>query len=158
MGFSEPTEETEDLNDKVDSLMDDDDSNDAIEKPTDITEIHGEMTDKDAEAVEKDTMMPTMTDVATDATGSTAFSVKKLMVKGNLYGLQFISDGKIYDMPMSMVLDLGIPLNSIPNSVEKVEHNGFNMTTDERSMKTFAVDISSNIDICKTLYNKIFDF
>ncbi len=82
--------------------------------------------------------------------------LSKLNRDGNLVGLLFNVDGKLYIANIESLKDYHIPYGRLTNSEVEVQKKGYAVWESESRLKTFADDISDNAALIKQLYEMMF--
>lgn len=86
------------------------------------------------------------------------FSIKTIIGSDNtVRSLQFITADGIYIMSLDKAKELGIPVERIDEHATYMNKHGIVVTEDEVNKHCFSKDISDNADLCRQLFNSIFE-
>ena len=80
-----------------------------------------------------------------------SFDLQVITFQGKPLGIHVVGDNYIYSISLEKANQLGLPVYRLTNTIEVTSHRGMLLSPTEIERKTFAVDITGDEDLCKSI-------
>ena len=86
-----------------------------------------------------------------------SFDLQVITFQGKPLGIHVVGDNYIYSISLEKANQLGFPVYRLTNTIEVTSHRGMLLSPTEIERKTFAVDITGDEDLCKSIIDAFWD-
>lgn len=86
-----------------------------------------------------------------------SFDLQVITFQGKPLGIHVVGDNYIYSISLEKANQLGLPVYRLTNTIEVTSHRGMLLSPTEIERKTFAVDITGDEDLCKSIIDAFWD-